>query len=625
MNRAAFPTCRLHNYSLQSLRLLIWLAVISLAQPFAALAQTNAPAPLPAAAQEAVNKGIIAAKVPDYLLAIRYFEEARMLAPQAPVIYLNLGLAESKIPGRELRAIAWFGAYLAAYPDAPNAAVVKEQIDVMDVKNQSTVLRLLKAVEDAVSQIPGDRSGDLTDVAKLWAEAGEIAAAVKTAGLIKSFYRDEALKAIAEAQLKTSDIVGAQSTLTDIDRASDKFAVQIAIIQAQMSAGDVAGARKALALAQETAAVVSGSVHSIAEAQTAIAAIQTKLGDSAGAQTSFSNARKSVDSLITDTTQKTKALTLIGEAQLKAGDIAGGQSTLAVAQITADLIQNGFDKKSAHRTIAEIYVQFGDIGRAQKAVELFPEPWAASKWTVYKAIAEHQARRRDISGALKTADLHHGEKSYIQTAIAAVQIQGRDIAGANTTLALARKNAELIDDMKHKAYVQTAIAAVQIQGGDIAGANTTLALARKNAELIDDMQSKSYALTHLAEALAKTGDMAGARATLNLARQAADLIPLEPPRTFSSADSNRLNARSFIARASAKLGVANPKTIAWLDALDSGNTLNTAPFLDFAGHLKSLPQSNKPYEIFNDLKSTAKEIVKARNGIQQLLKAQIGK
>lgn len=73
-----------------------------------------------------------------YLLAVRFFEEARKLAPEAPVIYLNLGLAESRIPGRELRAIAWFGAYLAANPTAPNAAAVKEQIAVLDVKTKAT-------------------------------------------------------------------------------------------------------------------------------------------------------------------------------------------------------------------------------------------------------------------------------------------------------------------------------------------------------------------------------------------------------------------------------------------------------------------------------------------------------
>jgi hypothetical protein len=59
--------------------LLICLAFSSIVQPLA-LAQTSAPAHLPPAAQEARDKGIIAAKVPDYLLAIRYFEDARKLA-----------------------------------------------------------------------------------------------------------------------------------------------------------------------------------------------------------------------------------------------------------------------------------------------------------------------------------------------------------------------------------------------------------------------------------------------------------------------------------------------------------------------------------------------------------------
>jgi hypothetical protein len=78
------------------LRLLIVAICFSLSQPFAALAQTSAPAPLPSAVQEALDKGILAAKVPDYPLAIRYFEEARKLAPAAPVIFMDLGIAESK-------------------------------------------------------------------------------------------------------------------------------------------------------------------------------------------------------------------------------------------------------------------------------------------------------------------------------------------------------------------------------------------------------------------------------------------------------------------------------------------------------------------------------------------------
>ena len=96
---------------------------------------------LPPAAQEAFDKGIIAAKIPDYLLAIQYFEEARKIAPQSHEIFFNLGLAESKIAGRELRAVCWFGAYLNANPAATNIAAVKEQLIELDVKNKSNVSR----------------------------------------------------------------------------------------------------------------------------------------------------------------------------------------------------------------------------------------------------------------------------------------------------------------------------------------------------------------------------------------------------------------------------------------------------------------------------------------------------
>jgi hypothetical protein len=126
------------------LRLLACLVCSSFVLPVAMLAQTTAPAPLPLEAQAAVDKGVLAAKQQDYLLAVRYFQDARKLAPQAPEIYYDLGLAESKIPGRELRAIAWFGAYLAAIPDSANSAAVKAEIARLDVKSQSDLSRLIK-------------------------------------------------------------------------------------------------------------------------------------------------------------------------------------------------------------------------------------------------------------------------------------------------------------------------------------------------------------------------------------------------------------------------------------------------------------------------------------------------
>ena len=101
-------------------------------------AVTPSRADLPPDAQAAVDKGILAAKdAQDYLLAIRYFQDVRKIAPGEPDIYYKLGVAESNIPGRELRAICWLEAYLAVDPTVPNAAAVKKQIDILDVKSQS--------------------------------------------------------------------------------------------------------------------------------------------------------------------------------------------------------------------------------------------------------------------------------------------------------------------------------------------------------------------------------------------------------------------------------------------------------------------------------------------------------
>ena len=257
--------------------LFLWVAFLVIASSFTALAQTNAPSSLPPAAQEALDKGIIAAKMPDYPLAIRFFEDARKLAPQAPVVFMNLGIAESKMPGRELRAVAWFGAYLAALPDAPNAAAVKDQVTVLQVRNQSNLSRFLKTVQDAA----GGSSVGLRVVASLWAEAGDIPTALKTANLIQDAqYKSNARNDIAKIQAARGDIAGAQATADLIRDPSYKSVAQGHIAEAQAAAGDIVGALKTVGLIQiqgATGAVEKDSaLMIIAKAQAA--------GDIAGAQ-----------------------------------------------------------------------------------------------------------------------------------------------------------------------------------------------------------------------------------------------------------------------------------------------------------------------------------------------------
>lgn len=254
---------------------------------------TSIHAQLPPGAQAALDKGIIAAKLPDYPLAIKYFNDARKLAPDAPIIYFNLGLAESKIPGRELRGIAWFEAYLAAYPSTPNAAAVNEQVTVLTVKNQSNIVKLIRSLEDAAKQLNGYQKIDaLQRVAVLWVKANDISAALSTADLCEDNEEGKsyAYYLVSDTQAKSGDIAGAQKTADMIFQQSPNMSrvrtyityAHSAIAEAQARAGNLSGAQRTFDFALRTAELIPALERH--NALGAVVKSQAAIGDIAAAQ-----------------------------------------------------------------------------------------------------------------------------------------------------------------------------------------------------------------------------------------------------------------------------------------------------------------------------------------------------
>ena len=343
----------------RQLRLLSCLICLSVMLPLSAQVQATAsaaaaPTPMPPEAQAAMNKGLVAAKEHEWKIAIQSFQEARKAAPHAPLLFYNLGLAESKIPGRELRAIAWFGAYLAATPNAPNAAAVNDAIVALQIKNQGNLNRLIETAQNAVPQKGFYDAMRFGWVAGLWAENGNMTAALKIVASNEDYWKDMASRSPAQdfESISASERV-------------DKEEDYKAIAEGQAAAGNIAGAQKSADLLSETGIF------------------------------------------------KMEALEAIAVEQIRGGDVAGAEKTFASALTTADHIQddetNGvkdYEREQALSALATVQAKVGDIMGAQKTIELVKDdPTIWWKGPAQVAIVTAQRTAGDHTGAQKTIDL----------------------------------------------------------------------------------------------------------------------------------------------------------------------------------------------------------------------------
>jgi tetratricopeptide (TPR) repeat protein len=335
---------------------------------------------LPPDAQEAVDKGVIAAKQQEWEIAIKSFQEARKLAPNAPEVFYNLGLAESKIPGRELRAISWFAAYLAVIPNAPNAAKVEAKIKELDETSKNNIYRLIGKMQNLANEL----NYRLDPVADLWAHAGNADEAIQ----ISKSVADDAKVRIAESLADIGQFENAKSLIAGIKPSSK---TQFAGVAKHLAfRGDVNGAEAILtqiwngqhsALSDLNLDAVETS--EMIKALAVVGAAQHRTGHNEAAMASFSSAIFIVKQIKDD------------EYHLEHGEyemIARIEADLGMfeeAHKTANLIPR--KDPDHHREHAEIYIaeaqiDIGHIAEARKTEALIYDDESLKK--LEKRIAE---------------------------------------------------------------------------------------------------------------------------------------------------------------------------------------------------------------------------------------------
>lgn len=333
----------------------------SLAIILAAAALAAIPAPalaeVPPEAQPAFNKGVLAAQQQEWAIALQSFQDARKIAPTAPEIYYNLGLTESKIPGRELRSIAWLAAYLAAEPAAPNASAIKTAILGLLVKNEGNNNRFIEVARQAAEQVPAGDMGvkdvALSEIFALYAEKGDEAkaasfaseahlseAALTANGALSAMTefggRDGIERArvlvpsqppqvrgwIALGEAKIGDIAGALKDISMIPDGGysiegDKYLALIAVARAQFKLGQKQASWVTLQSARIAAQEMKGVDNND---YSYVCGAQVNVGDLAGA-------RATADVMTHDVFRDSHCLEKIGMSQLALGDVQDAQST----------------------------------------------------------------------------------------------------------------------------------------------------------------------------------------------------------------------------------------------------------------------------------------------------------
>jgi tetratricopeptide (TPR) repeat protein len=107
---------------------------------------------LPPRAEEARQRGLQAAGIGDWPAAVAAFKEANQFAHASPALMFNLALSYQR-GGWPVQAAMYYRAYLAALPEAPNAAEVRAEIPKLIAEIEARSLREFDEAERLVEML----------------------------------------------------------------------------------------------------------------------------------------------------------------------------------------------------------------------------------------------------------------------------------------------------------------------------------------------------------------------------------------------------------------------------------------------------------------------------------------
>lgn len=358
----------------------------------------NATENRPPGVEDALKRGFAMAQRQRWALAIRYFGNAQELAPTDPVVLFNLALANDRAPGRNVVAAAWYRAFLAGAPTAPNAEKVRARVVDLEIESEAVVVDMLDTAINVAVQLQGaPRLIALARIAGAQAVSGDLSSAQQTAAQLGN----EPQAAWAQARIAAAHAAKgnapagiALARQISHSRARNWALAEVAVIQAL---------RKDFAAAMQTAgSATPGPDRNFAFSR--LAALQAMAGDVDGAN-------KSADEINENATGFRLVANAAAAIPMSKSELPWiaekAKAYLGTALAEAQKLNNAHTRQIALLQIVRAQAETLDFEGAAEAQALITNPR-------FKHLAAASIAR--VQGERATAELHHWSALAVQAA-----------------------------------------------------------------------------------------------------------------------------------------------------------------------------------------------------------------
>lgn len=394
--------------------------------------------------QAAFDKGMAAAEQSEWPLAIKYFSEVEKGQAFYYPVYFNLALAHAKA-GNELAAIAWFRAYLAGTPKAPERSKIEKELTSLEVALEAKMRKILKQADDLSMTLPEQnpdyarpRDTALSDLFSDYANAGMIDEAAALLSRMPSttyLKADSAKQYLATSLVYEGDIPAAEKMASAL-AAPFKFPVYGAIIGQYPYA--FPDADKALSLAKQ--------ITDSSQDYTMINFIES-LG-----RNGHTNEALGLLDAIKAQDLKTQAASKLAKAAAEKGDMESAKKVLLIAvplyqQYAPTVAQDAYSLSrlvDAAKPLCEALIAAGEPQKARAILESvdLSKLDSQSDWTRLHFI-DIYCQLEDLTKAESVAAMIYTDPSasgYAKRSLLEAYIKKNDAAKAQSVISGIREN-----------------------------------------------------------------------------------------------------------------------------------------------------------------------------------------